>query len=411
MVGNFVPNPYRRVKGGMARFLKLLDGSAGWGDAAVIIPWELYRAYGDVQLLERQYDSMKAWVDFVQGRAERLNWSKRFRPRTWFDRSYRDRQRLIWDTCYHWGEWLEPGTGDPVSMGGDMLNRLLFGSPVVATAYLANSARILAQTAEVLGNAEDAQTYAALAERVKAAYASEFIAEDGRIEPDRQASYVRVLAFDLAPEELKPAIVEHLVRLVRAADNHIGTGFLSTVFLCEVLSEHGYLDVAYDLLNQKTIPSWLYAVTKGATTIWESWEGIREDGTPQLSLNHYSPGAIVNFLHRNVAGIGAAAPGYRRISLRPQPGGGLTRAGATYASVHGLIGSEWARGDGQMRLEVTIPANTRAVVLLPGATAGEVLESGIPLSEAEGVTEPVQLDDATEIEVGSGVYRFEYPIE
>ena len=125
---------------------------------------------------------------------------------------------------------------------------------------------------------------------MKAAYIEEFIGQDGRIEPDKQASYVRVLAFDLAPEELKPAIVEHLVRLVRAAGTHIGTGFLSTAFLCHVLSENGRLDVAYDLLTQKTIPSWLYAVTKGATTIWESWEGIKEDGTPQLSLNHYSPG-------------------------------------------------------------------------------------------------------------------------
>jgi alpha-L-rhamnosidase len=290
-----------------------------------------------------------------------------------------------------------------------MAKRLLFGRSIVATAYFANSARIVAKTADLLGKAEDAETYHALAEQVKSAYIEEFIDEDGRIEPDKQASYVRVLAFDLAPEELKPAIVDHLVRLVQASGNHIGTGFLSTPFLCHVLSENGRLDVAYDLLNQKTIPSWLYAVTKGATTIWETWEGIGEDGTPQMSLNHYSPGSIVDFLHRKVAGIDVAEPGYRRIAIHPQPGGGLTGAKATYESVYGLIVSEWAKENGRMRLHVTIPANTRAVVHLPGATASEVMESGIPLLEAKGVTNPVQIGKDTRIELGSGEYRFEYP--
>jgi alpha-L-rhamnosidase len=411
MVGNFVPNPYRRTRGGSAELLKLLDGSAGWGDAAVIVPWEMYRAYGDEQVLENQYESMKAWLAFVQDRAGHLNWSKWLNPRTWFDRFYRERQRFIWDTRYHWGEWLEPGGGNPVLMGFDMAKRMLLGCPVVATAYFVNSARILARTAEVLGKPEDADKYRALSEGVKAAYVAEFIGQDGRIQPDKQASYVRVLAFDLAPDALKPAIVEHLVRLVRTAGNHIGTGFLSTVFLCQVLAENGRLDVAYDLLNQKTIPSWLYAVTKGATTIWESWEGISEDGTPQLSLNHYSPGAIVNFLHRKVAGIEATEPGYRRISIHPQPGGGLVAARSTYESAYGLIGSDWVREHGRMSVNVTIPANTRAVVHLPGATASEVQESGMPLAESEGVTHLVQIGADTRIEAGSGVYRFEYPIQ
>jgi alpha-L-rhamnosidase len=220
---------------------------------------------------------------------------------------------------------------------------------------------------------------------------------------------VRVLAFDLAPEGLKPAIVEHLVRLVRASGNHIGTGFLSTVFLCHVLADAGRLDVAYDLLTQKTIPSWLYAVTKDATTIWETWEGIGEDGTPQLSLNHYSPGSIVDFLHRQVAGIEAVEPGYRRIAIGPQPGGGLSGVKATYESVHGLIVSEWAVEDGRMRMNVTVPPNTRAVVTLPGATEGEVTEGGVPLAEAEGATNPVQIGKDTRIELGSGEYRFAYP--
>jgi alpha-L-rhamnosidase len=408
-VGNFVPNPLRLARGIRAMFLRLLDGSAGWGDAAVLLPWALYRACGDLEVLERQYDSMKAWVDYEVRRAAHVNWPTKLRPRYWLSRTYRARQRLIWDTGYHWGEWLEPGEGSPFQTFSGMVKRWLFGSPVVATAYLANSARILAQTAALLGKAEDARRYEALAARVRAAYAEEFLGPDGRMEPDRQASYVRVLAFDLAPEALRPAIVEHLVRLVRAAGDHVGTGFLSTPFLCHVLADNGRLDVAYDLLMQTTIPSWLYAVRKGATTIWESWDGITEDGKPQLSLNHYSPGAVIDFLHRRVAGLDAAEPGYKCIAIHPGPGGGLTAASAVYESAHGRIASEWVREDGQMRLTVTIPANTWAIVTLPGAAGQPVTESGAALLAAEGVARPVELGNDVQVAIGSGVYRFEYP--
>ncbi|MCU0522394.1 MAG: glycoside hydrolase family 78 protein [Anaerolineae bacterium] len=409
-VGNFVPNPYRLARGTVAAIARLADGSAGWGDVAVMMPWALYQAYGDAAILERQYESMKAWVGYVERRARRLPWWKALNPRTWFDRANRARQRLIRDTGYHWGEWLEPGRGGPLAMAGDMLGRILFGCPVVATAYFAHTAGLLAKIAGVLGKTDDAARYAALAEQVKAAYGAEFIGPDGRIKPDRQASYARVLAFDLAPEGLKPAIVDHLVRLIREAGTHIGTGFLSTPFLCHVLAENGALDVAYELLNQKTIPSWLYAITRGATTIWESWEGINEDGKPQLSLNHYSPGSVIDFLHRKVAGLDIAEPGYKRVAIAPTPGGGLTSARATYASVRGLIVSGWAIEDGRMRMEVVIPPTATATVTLPGATVSDVLEGGGPLAEAEGVTAVAQVGTDVRLEIGSGAYAFEYPV-
>lgn len=197
-------------------------------------------------MLERQYESMKAWVDYERNRARQVNNARKLTPRYWFNSAYRARQQFIWDTNYHWGEWLEPGDGVGLNTFLGIFQRIFFGAPVVATAYLAHSARTLAKTADVLGKTEDAIQYHRLADQVKAAYIEEFIAPDGRIQPDKQASYVRVLAFDLAPEPLKPAIVEHLVRLIRASGNHIGTGFLSTVFLCHVLAENGRLDVAYD---------------------------------------------------------------------------------------------------------------------------------------------------------------------
>ena len=316
---------------------------------------------------------------------------------------------MIWDSGYHWGEWLEPDSGSMLAIGAGVLKRMVFGCPVVATAYYAHSARILAKTADLLGKEEDAKKYTALAERVKAAYAKTFIGRDGRIQPDKQASYVRVLAFDLAPEKLKPAIVNHLVRLIRAAGNHIGTGFLSTVYLCPVLAQNGRLDVAYELLTQKTKPSWLYAITRGATTVWETWDGLKEDGTPHMSLNHYSPGAVVNFLHRSVAGIEAAEAGYLRITIHPQVGGGITSASASYESAYGLIRCEWIKADGWMTVNVTIPANTRAVVRLPGASAGEVTESGMLISQLNGAASALQAGTDTQIEIGSGAYSFAYP--
>lgn len=394
-VGNFVPNPYRLKKS----YLNKLDGSCGWGDVAVMMPWALYQAYGDTSILEEQYESMKAWINYAASQAMKTN---RLRKNSPNNRVY------IWDTGYHWGEWLEPGTGGFTTMAGGVISRVFLGAPTVATAYFAHSTRLMAQISEVLGKQVEAHGYHTIADSIKAAYAAEFIGPDGRIDPDTQASYVRVLAFDLAPAELKPAIIGHLVRLIRAAGDHIGTGFLSTPYLLHVLSENGHLDLAYELLNQKTTPSWLYAISKGATTIWESWEGINENGKPSLSLNHYSPGSVVNFLHRKVAGIEAAEPGYRRISIHPLPGGGMTRAKAAYESVRGLIVSEWAIENGHMRLNVTIPANTRARVTLPGATLSQVTESSIPLASAEGVSNPVQIGSDVSCEIESGSYRFEY---
>jgi alpha-L-rhamnosidase len=325
------------------------------------------------------------------------------------DAARRERQPYIWDTKYHWGEWLEPGAGDGLKMATGMIRRILLSEPLVATAYYAHSARLLAEIAGILGKEGDARTYGELADKIVGAYIAEFVGEGGRIRPDKQASYVRALALDLLPEDLRPAAVEHLVRLIREADTHLGTGFLSTPFLCHVLSENGQLDLAYELLNQDTVPSWLYAVTKGATTIWESWEGIKEDGTPQLSHNHYSYGAVGSWLYQVVAGIEIGAPGYKRIAIQPRPGGGLSCARATYRSMYGEITSAWEIADGAFKLSVAVPPNTTATVHLPGAEASQVTESDMPLSEAPGIGNVQQAPDVTVLEIGSGQYEFAYP--
>ena len=389
---------------------KSFPGSAGWGgDAAVIVPWTLYECYGDERVLEEQYASMKAWVEYVRKQAKKQPWVRRITPASWGKQAERARQPYLWETGFQFGEWLEPDESFGPKMAIGILKRMLFSAPLVATAYFAHSARLLAETARVLGKDDDAREYEALHRRIKEAYGAVFIDEDGRIRPEKQASYVRALAFDLVPPALRRAAVEHLVRLIRENGDHLDTGFLSTPYLCHVLSENGQLEVAYALLKQDTMPSWLYEVEKGATTIWETWDGIAEDGTPKGSLNHYSKGAVGSWLYQVVAGIEPGAPGYRHIRFRARPGGRLTAASARYHSLYGEIASSWQIRDGRFTLTVTVPANTTATVFLPGAEAGQVTEGGKAVESAEGVIQVRQERQATVVEVGSGTYAFAYP--
>jgi alpha-L-rhamnosidase len=337
-------------------------------------------------------------------------WYKWLNPALWFSGSRRARQPFIWDTKYHWGEWLEPDESYGIKTSLGILKRMLFGAPLVATAYYAHSCGLLAETARVLGKDQDAREYAELASEIRRAYAAQFIRADGRINPDKQASYVRALAFDLVPEAQQEAVLGRLVCKIRAAGTHIGTGFLSTPFLCPVLAENGQLELAYELLNQTTIPSWLYAVTKGATTVWESWTGITPDGKVSGSHNHYSYGAVASWLVQTVAGLEIGAPGYQHILIQPQHGGGLTWARASYCSLYGEIASGWDISGGRFTLNVVIPPNTRATVRLPrAADPVEVTESGLPLEKAVGIAGWREDSGDMVIELGSGEYTFSYP--
>jgi alpha-L-rhamnosidase len=227
----------------------------------------------------------------------------------------------------------------------------------------------MSQIAVLLGRAEDATRYAELAENARAAWQAEYIDADGRLTPDTQANHVRAIAFDLVPSELRPAVADHLVELIRKADTHLGTGFLATPHLLPVLAETGHLDVAYELLLQNAEPSWLVMVDRGATTVWERWNGVDAAGVPHESLNHYSKGAVISFLHRYTAGIELLEPAYRRFRIRPRPGGGLTRATAVHDSPHGRIESAWRVDGNAFELRVVVPAGTEAEVVLPDASA------------------------------------------
>jgi alpha-L-rhamnosidase len=268
--------------------------------------------------------------------------------------------------------------------------------------------------AAILGRADDAAGYATLREEVARAFQREFVTASGRLASNTQTAYALALSFGLLPAGQEAEAARRLAGDVRAFRNHLTTGFLGTPLLTSSLSDHGYLDVAYDLLNQESYPSWLYPVTRGATTIWERWDGIEPDGGFQdpgmNSFNHYAYGAIGAWLYRVVAGLQAdpEEPGYRHVRFAPQPGGGLTSARATLNTMYGPTGSAWELVDGQFRLEVTVPPNAHATVRLPHATLAQVTESGLPLSGAAGVARSAQDGETVIVEVGSGRYRFAY---
>jgi len=399
-----VPDPSRHVNAGI---LGIANGSAGFSDAAVIIPWNIYQAYGDKRILENQYRSMRAWVDYVTAHARKIHWIRRLQPRFWLH--VPGYYQYIWDTGYHWGEWQEPDR-DPFLQ---ILLNLLFSQPEVATAYYAHSSWLLSRIAEILGRKVDAGQYAVISNSAKEAWQKEFIRKDGRLRPDRQATYVRALAFDLLPVEKRPLAVSRLVELIEQNGYHIGTGFLSTTFINRVLAQNDLVDVAYKLLLQETRPSWLYPVTKGATTIWEFWDVIKENGDIKLgSMNHYSPGAVGSWLYQCVAGIrpNPNHPGYLKFVIHPLFGGGLTDAKASYLSTYGEIRSEWKIQDKLVTMKVSVPVNTTADVVLPGAKTGLVKEGGQPIHKNEVFKSIKEQGNMVIVGIGSGNYDFTFPM-
>jgi len=357
-VPNFAPDP----GGDAVRKTTLgnhITGSSGWGDASVIVPWDLWRIYGDRRILAEMWPMMSAWVDFAANVAATGRHSSRIAARP----NPAPHERYIWDTRFHWGEWCEPDP-DPNAMNPST------DHGAVATAYLYRSSSLLARIAEVLGRPENADRYRDLARNVRSAWQTEFLRDDGRLTVERQAEYVRALAFGLAAASSRRALAERLVGLIRDNDTHLSTGFLATPLLLPTLADNGHLDVAYEVLLQRTSPSWLAMIDRGATTIWENWDGA-DSGAG--SLNHYSKGAVISFLHTHVAGIRLLDehPGYERFVVHPMPGGGITWARAHHDSPHGRIESSWYIDNDTFALSVEVPSGTRATVVLPDGTTHE----------------------------------------
>jgi alpha-L-rhamnosidase len=365
------------------------SGAAGWGDAVTVIPWQLYLIYGDKDALSRQYTSMSKWVAYEESRTK----------------------GYIWDKDFQFGDWL-----DYFSVEGNKLG-VTTENDMVATAYFAHSTDLLRRAALVLGKEEDARRYSALFRRIQSAFVRKFVSADGVVGRGSQTAYTLALDFDLLPDGLRQGAAAHLAEDVRRW-GHLTTGFLGTPHLLSVLSRFGYVDEAYMLLARKEFPSWLYPVLRGATTVWEHWDGIKPDGSfqnPQAnSFNHYAYGAVGEWMYRTMAGLNPdpALPGFKHTIITPQPGGELRQVSASLETIYGHLSSEWERADRAFVVSVEIPANTKATVVLPHAQLQKIKESGRELAHvSHGIELVRQAGSAVEIDVGSGRYKFSYPWE
>lgn len=350
--------------------------SAAWADAAVINPWTLYLMYGDTQTLARQYQSMKAWVEFMRANAVDNMWS--------------------WKLQF--GDWVALDAREGSYFGATP-------NELTCMAYYALSTQLLAKSAKVLGHMEDAERYTALHASIVDSFHREFFTPNGRLAARTQTAHILALYFQLVPEAYRERTVQTLLTLLEEQDGHLVTGFVGTPYFCHALSENGQADAAWQLLMKEDFPSWLYQVKAGATTIWEHWDGVKPDGTmwsPDMnSFNHYAYGAIGEWLYRAAAGINTeeAAPGFKRSVLHPIPGGNIQWLKARYASVYGDIGVHWAlepaKGGQTVTLDVEIPPNTCSTLVLDGAHT---------LLETDGI-DFAPVAEGYRAQVGSGRYR------
>ncbi len=361
-------------------------GSAGWADVATILPWDVYVAYGDKRVLENQYPSMKAWVDYMTKESEGDD---------------------LWNTGFLFGDWLFYSENN--DNGG---NSAVTYKPFIQQCFWAHSTQLLVHTAQVLGNKADVAKYTALLERIKKAFNQEYVTPNGALVSATQTAYVLALNFDMLPENLRQQAAKRLVDNIRSYETHLTTGFLGTPYLCHVLTRFGYDGVAYELFLREKYPSWLYPVTMGATTIWERWDGIKPDSTfeeaSMNSFNHYAYGAIGDWMYSSVAGLNPeeSAPGFKKIVIKPHVGAGITEASAELLTPYGKLVSSWKTEPGFSFLHIEIPANTTATVYIPTDIVDRLKVDNLPIVDTNfkfGKKEPGYV---VLMEVGSGVYDF-----
>lgn len=360
-----------------------LGGGAGWADAGIIVPWTMWRVYGDQRIVERHWDAMVRWLD----------WLERTNP------DYIRRHAL----GNNYGDWLCIPSDTSFRTQSPM-------KTLLATAYWADDAAKMARMARALGKSHDAERFDAMFAQVRDAFQKEWLLEDGRLAVDTQTAYLLALAFDLLPEEVRPLSAEHLVENIRKLDWHLSTGFIGISHLNPILTLTGHADVAYRLLLNEDYPSWLYPVVHGATTIWERWNGwTEEEGffNPQMnSFNHYSLGSVGQWFYQHVAGIelDANSIGFKEFVIRPCTGSGLSHAAARYDSIHGPIEGRWELAGEELRLQVRVPANTRARVYVPSAAGQSVAMAGP--SEPDHVQELGREENYAVFALSSGSYEF-----
>ena len=348
-------------------------GSAGWMDAGVHVPWTLWQAYGDTDVIRENYEMMRKYVDYLDA----------------------DSAGHIRSTGGYL-DWLNLDDNTPAE--------------VLDTAFVAKSTRELAQMAAAIGRDADSTALMDRWRAIRSAYQNAFIAPDGTVRGDSQTAYILTLTNDLEPADRRDALVDQFVQTLQRRDYHLSTGFLGVDGLLPALTKAGRTDIAYRLLQTRDYPSWGYEIGKGATTVWERWNSINPDGSfndvGMNSFNHYAYGAVGEWMYRTMAGVSAAEPGYHKVLVAPEPGGGIDHVDFTHETPYGTVRSAWSTADGGMTLDVSVPANTTAEVRVPARNQWAVTEGGTPVVDSDDVRF-VKVDDGDVVlEVGSGDYAF-----
>ncbi len=333
------------------------NGSSGWGDAAVIIPWAIYKATGDITVLEESYESGKKWVGYYQSKVR----NKAYQPK-----------------MHSFGDWLQPYPSKTLKIA----NRGDTPKDLIHAAFFAHSAHLVSQIAGVLGHTADEKKYRELYKAVASAFETTFFDANGKFKGkiQTQTSYLLALHFDLLRPERKLKAQKHLLEIIKDADYHLGTGFLGTPLLPKVLDAMGEIDIMYKILFKESYPSWFYSINQGATTMWERWNSFsKEEGfntRSMNSLNHYAYGAIGQWLYERIAGIAPLEPGYKKIQIAPQPRAPLHAASASVDTPYGKVASSWEIKNKTFQLNVVIPSNTLAEISIPKGTLKKVLVNG-----------------------------------
>lgn len=347
-------------------------GNNGWGDAIVIITWNLYQQYGTTRIIEDSYEGMCKWAEYLVSNST---------------------------------DWIRPDSGY-----GDHLTLSDPARDCVNTAWSAHSCELLSKMAAVTGRDEDAVRFMEYHDSFKKAWIENFVQEDGTTTYDTQTTYVMGLAFDLFPENLRESAADRLAVIIEWNQNHLSTGFAGLSFLNPTLCDIGRDDLAYALLEQEEAPGWLYNVLRGATTSWEDWNAYsvqNEVGDYYIkgSLNHFAYGSVAEWMYRYSAGIerDEEYPGFKHFILQPSIGGSLTYVKGSYDSVYGTIMSAWTKTEEGLLYEAAVPANTTATLYLP---AGCYMESGVSAEKADGVTYIGTDGGDMVFELQSGVYSF-----
>ncbi len=366
-------SPFDAEAASNAQGVGSIVASAGWSDAIAIVPWTLYERYGDPHVLEVNYESLTRWVEYQRREAVRSLPDALEKESLSEDR--RDVQALLYNAGLHFGDWLTPSTLENRPMHEAVGMAPALTSEFVAPMFQANTLTIAARAARVLGRDADAKDFAERASAVRAAFAAEYVDALGDLPVRLQGLYVLALAFEMVPEVARPLTAARLVQLITERGYRLDTGFLSTPYLLDVLCDNGHREVARRLLWQSGMPSWLYEVDHGATTIWESWDAIAPDGEVRAtSLNHYASGAVDDWLYRRIVGIRPLSPGYQTAAIEPGTDMGLDRASGHVGTPFGRLRVEWQRDAEDVVVEVDIPHGVAAVLRVGGTE--RVLDPG-----------------------------------